>query len=198
MYKKLLIPALIVASISSIAFAQDRSGDDKTRSDATQRGNATAPNQYRPDDFPGSNNQSKPTQGNASGTKDVHGSEYRPDDFPGSNNRKDVSRGSPDVQTGAKGTEYRPDDFPGSNNRGPNYRPGRAQRAHDRGAGPRHDLRKGGRLPDEYRGSQYVVSDWRGHHLSKPKRGYQWVQSGDDYLLVATATGLIASVLLSQ
>ena len=72
------------------------------------------------------------------------------------------------------------------------------ERDHDRGAGPRHDLRKGGRLPAEYRGRQYVVDDWRGHRLSAPPRGYHWVQTGGDYVLVAIATGLIANLLLNN
>jgi Ni/Co efflux regulator RcnB len=70
--------------------------------------------------------------------------------------------------------------------------------AQDRGAGPGHDLRRGGRLPSQYRNRQYVVNDWRNHHLSAPPRGYQWVQTGGDYVLVAAATGLIASILLNQ
>ncbi|QJD92961.1 hypothetical protein HH213_24440 [Duganella dendranthematis] len=71
-------------------------------------------------------------------------------------------------------------------------------RRDDRGAGPRHDLRKGGRLPPEYRNRQYVVDDWRGHRLSAPPRGYHWVQTGGDYVLVAITTGIIASLLLSN
>jgi Ni/Co efflux regulator RcnB len=43
-----------------------------------------------------------------------------------------------------------------------------------------------------------VVNDWRGHHLSAPPRGYQWVQTGSDYVLVAITTGIIASLLLSN
>ena len=49
-----------------------------------------------------------------------------------------------------------------------------------------------------YRTRHYVVDDWRGHHLYAPPRGYHWVQSGGDYLLVAVATGIIASILLNQ
>jgi Ni/Co efflux regulator RcnB len=67
-----------------------------------------------------------------------------------------------------------------------------------RGAGPRHDWQRGGRLPNEYRGNQYVVDDWRGHHLSAPPRGYHWVQAGSDYVLAAVATGIILDTLLSQ
>lgn len=67
-----------------------------------------------------------------------------------------------------------------------------------RGAGLEHRFYRGGRLPPEYRGRQYVVDDWRGHHLKQPPRGYQWVQVGGDYVLVAVATGIILSVLLNQ
>jgi Ni/Co efflux regulator RcnB len=67
-----------------------------------------------------------------------------------------------------------------------------------RGAGPDHNFRRGGRLPDEYRDQRYYVSDWRSHHLSAPPRGYQWVQTGSDFVLVAVATGVIASVLLGH
>ncbi|OOG53033.1 RcnB family protein [Polaromonas sp. C04] len=68
----------------------------------------------------------------------------------------------------------------------------------DVGAGPDHNFRRGGRLPNEYRNHQYVVDDWREHHLSAPPRGYQWVQTGGDYVLVAIATGIIAQVLLGH
>jgi Ni/Co efflux regulator RcnB len=67
-----------------------------------------------------------------------------------------------------------------------------------RGAGPRHEFYRGGRLPAEYRGRTYVVNDWRGHNLSAPPRGYHWVQSGSDYVLAAVATGVILDVLLSN
>ncbi|MFZ6645651.1 RcnB family protein [Undibacterium sp. TJN25] len=68
----------------------------------------------------------------------------------------------------------------------------------DRDNVPRHRFQKGDRLPPEYRGRQYAVDDWRGHHLSAPPRGYHWVQSGGDYVLAAIATGIIASVLLNN
>ncbi|OIQ75181.1 nickel/cobalt homeostasis protein RcnB precursor [mine drainage metagenome] len=68
----------------------------------------------------------------------------------------------------------------------------------ERGAGPDRSFRQGGRLPPEYRSRQYVVDDWRGHHLSAPPRGYHWVQNGSDYLLVAITTGIIMQLLLSN
>jgi Ni/Co efflux regulator RcnB len=72
------------------------------------------------------------------------------------------------------------------------------ERGKGRGAGPNHEYYRGDRLPAEYRHRNYVVDDWRGHHLSAPPRGYQWVQSGGDYILVAIATGIIAQLLLGN
>lgn len=64
------------------------------------------------------------------------------------------------------------------------------------GAGPNHDFHRGGRLPPEYRSRQYVVDDWRAHRLQAPPRGYHWVQTGGDYVLVAIATGVILQLIL--
>ncbi len=66
------------------------------------------------------------------------------------------------------------------------------------GAGPNHDFRRGQRLPDRYRHNQYVVNDWRGHHLRQPPRGYHWVQTGGDYVLAAIATGVIADLIINS
>jgi Ni/Co efflux regulator RcnB len=60
------------------------------------------------------------------------------------------------------------------------------------------EFRRGGYIPYEYRSRQYYVNDWRGHHLSAPPRGYQWVQVGGDYVLIALATGIIANLILNQ
>jgi Ni/Co efflux regulator RcnB len=61
-----------------------------------------------------------------------------------------------------------------------------------------NEFRRGGHIPRELRDRSYVVNDWRGHHLSAPPRGYQWVQVGPDYVLTAIATGLIANLILNQ
>ena len=66
------------------------------------------------------------------------------------------------------------------------------------GAGPDHNFRPGDRLPQQYRNHNYVVNDWRAHRLSAPPPGYQWVQTGADYVLIAIATGLIVQLLLSN
>ncbi len=72
-----------------------------------------------------------------------------------------------------------------------------AQRRDERGAGPNHSYHRGDRLPAEYRHRQYVVNDWRSHRLSAPPRGYHWVQTGGDYVLVAIASGIILQLFLN-
>ena len=67
-----------------------------------------------------------------------------------------------------------------------------------RGGGPRHDMRRGQRLSQEYRSNRYVVSDWRERRLNAPPRGHHWVRAGNDYVLAAIATGVIAQVLFSN
>ncbi|MBX3658838.1 MAG: RcnB family protein [Ramlibacter sp.] len=60
------------------------------------------------------------------------------------------------------------------------------------------EWRRGGHIPPQYRSRQYVVTDWRAHHLYAPPRGHEWVQVGSDYVLIAIATGVITSLLLAQ
>ncbi len=72
------------------------------------------------------------------------------------------------------------------------------RRWEQRGAGPNHNYYRGGRMPIQYRSYQYVVEDWRGHGLRTPPRGHHWVQSGNDYVLVAIATGIILELMLSR
>jgi Ni/Co efflux regulator RcnB len=76
--------------------------------------------------------------------------------------------------------------------------PSWANNRHDRYPDGSRRWNRGDRLPPEYRDRQYVVSDWRGHRLSAPPAGHQWVQSGSDYLLVAIASGLIAQLLANR
>lgn len=77
-------------------------------------------------------------------------------------------------------------------------RRGPPDRHDERGAGPGHAFHRGDRLPPEYRNRQYVVNDWRSHRLSAPPRGYQWVQTGGDYVLAAIGTGIILQLFLGN
>lgn len=115
---------------------------------------------------------------------------YRGDDDrrgPPQQQRHDGWQGRDQGRDQGRGQGYRQPQPP----RGPGY-------AAERGVGPDFRYHRGDRFPPEYRGRQYVVDDWRGHHLNAPPRGYHWVQSGGDYVLVAIATGVIASILLNH
>ncbi|UVH57387.1 RcnB family protein [Variovorax paradoxus] len=63
---------------------------------------------------------------------------------------------------------------------------------------PHAEWRRGGRVPAEYRGRNYVVQDWRAYRLQQPPRGYQWVGVGGDFVLAAIATGVIANIIAGQ
>jgi Ni/Co efflux regulator RcnB len=59
--------------------------------------------------------------------------------------------------------------------------------------------RRGQRLSVAQR--RWRVNDWQRRGLRAPPRGYYWVRENNnsgDYILVAAATGLIASILASQ
>jgi len=49
--------------------------------------------------------------------------------------------------------------------------------------------RRGGYLPPAYQ--QFVVQNPAAFHLRRPPSGYNWVQVGNQYLLVSSGTGLI-------
>lgn len=66
-----------------------------------------------------------------------------------------------------------------------------------RSASPRYDIYRGRYLPNAYHGDRYVVRDYHRYNLGAPPRGTHWVRAGNDYLLVALATGIIAQVLLN-
>ena len=118
------------------------------------------------------------------------------------------NQGDRDHGNDTRGNGNRGNDNRGNDNRGGDHRDGYAARGGRdanyggghrwNGAGPDHSWRRGDRLPDRYRNNQYVVNDWRGHHLRQPPRGYHWVQSGSDYVLAAVATGVIADLIINS
>jgi Ni/Co efflux regulator RcnB len=56
---------------------------------------------------------------------------------------------------------------------------------------PSHEWRHG----DRYTGSRRVVSNWSRYHANPPPQGYEWVQDGNELVLISITTGIIASVL---
>lgn len=53
-----------------------------------------------------------------------------------------------------------------------------------------HQWREG----DRYNGARHQV-DWRSHHLRQPPNGYEWVQNGNDYVLIAIGSGIVAGII---
>jgi Ni/Co efflux regulator RcnB len=47
---------------------------------------------------------------------------------------------------------------------------------------------------DHYNGGRQAV-DWHQHHLHQPPSGYEWVQSGNQFVMIAVTTGIIASII---
>jgi len=61
-----------------------------------------------------------------------------------------------------------------------------------------HRWNRGQRFDARYAQNYRVVSNWqqyRGRRLYAPPRGYHWVRSGNDAVLVAITSGLIGAVL---
>mgnify|MGYP002621332817 CR=1 FL=1 len=54
--------------------------------------------------------------------------------------------------------------------------------------------KKGGK----YAGKGARVSDHRRHNLKAPPKGHRWVRDGNDFLLVAIGTGIIASIVTGR
>jgi len=46
-----------------------------------------------------------------------------------------------------------------------------------------------------YDGSRRVVNNWQYYHLHQPPHGYEWVQDGSQFVLIAVASGIIADVI---
>ncbi|NKI99255.1 RcnB family protein [Novosphingobium sp. SG707] len=87
-------------------------------------------------------------------------------------------------------------DGPGDH-RGPDNRGGHDYRG-PQGHGPSAfvQFRKGERF-DRRRAPNYAVVDYhRYRRLGPPPRGYQWVRSGNDAVLVAITTGIVARVIV--
>lgn len=76
---------------------------------------------------------------------------------------------------------------------------GNAQRANvygpNRNAVVNHRWAKGQRFDRRQANNYRVINNYRGYRLNAPPRGYQWVQSGNDAVLIAITSGLIGAVI---
>ncbi len=50
---------------------------------------------------------------------------------------------------------------------------------------------------DHYDGNRAVVSDWNHYHVRRPPSGYEWVHDGNQLVMIAIGTGLVASALVN-
>lgn len=48
---------------------------------------------------------------------------------------------------------------------------------------------------DRFTGHREVVSDWGRYHVRRPPSGYEWVHDGNQLVMIAIGTGLVASAL---
>jgi Ni/Co efflux regulator RcnB len=62
------------------------------------------------------------------------------------------------------------------------------------GQGYRH-WRKGERFDRRYATNYRVIDNYRSYRLAPPPRGYHYVRSGNDAVLVGITTGIIAGVI---
>lgn len=70
----------------------------------------------------------------------------------------------------------------------------------------KHDLRRyndhrnqwsrGKSLPRQYRGNS--VRNYKQYRLSQPPRGHQWVRVNNEFLLINTVSGIIASIVYGR
>ena len=76
-------------------------------------------------------------------------------------------------------------------------RPGNGQyNGWGRDRGMSHRWNRGERMGyNDWNGAQRV--DYRRYNLRQPPRGYEWRRQNNQYILVAVATGLIASIILN-
>lgn len=58
-----------------------------------------------------------------------------------------------------------------------------------------HRWAKGQRFDRRQATNYRVVNNYRDYRLSPPPRGYQWVRSGNDAVMIALASGIIGAVI---
>lgn len=80
--------------------------------------------------------------------------------------------------------------------RGKPPKPDRHDNGHHNARG--HAFGRGRPLPGEYRGRQYVVTDYRRYRLPPPARHQHWVRVGPDFVLVVATSGLIVNVVFGR
>jgi Ni/Co efflux regulator RcnB len=65
----------------------------------------------------------------------------------------------------------------------------------NRNAVANHRWAKGQRFDRRQATNYRVINNYSGYRLNAPPRGYQWVQSGNDAVLIALTSGIIGAVI---
>ena len=65
----------------------------------------------------------------------------------------------------------------------------------NRNAVANHRWAKGQRFDRRQATNYRVINNYSGYRLNAPPRGYQWVQSGNDAVLIAITSGIIGAVI---
>lgn len=58
-----------------------------------------------------------------------------------------------------------------------------------------HRWAKGQRFDRRQASNYRVINDYRNYRLNTPPRGYQWVRSGNDAVMIALTSGIIGAVI---
>ncbi|CAH0349987.1 hypothetical protein SPH9361_00882 [Sphingobium sp. CECT 9361] len=58
-----------------------------------------------------------------------------------------------------------------------------------------HRWAKGQRFDRRQATNYRVINDYRNYRLNTPPRGYQWVRSGNDAVMIALTSGIIGAVI---
>jgi Ni/Co efflux regulator RcnB len=61
-------------------------------------------------------------------------------------------------------------------------------------AGNNHQWHHG----DHYTDHREVVQNWNHYHLRQPPQGYEWVQDGSQFVLIAVTSGIIADIIANS
>lgn len=156
------------------------------------------------------------------GTKELNQEVYHEkDDFSGSNfilcaERPGLCRGPNDGhrpgqptvwQNGPDHDGHAPQGGPDAHHQGDHDQHGLDREGHDKRDLARHeqdhfawrgnDFRKGHPAPAPFRGDEYRVRDWSDRGLPPPPEGHHWSYIDGNYVLIAAATGIITSILVS-
>jgi len=217
--KRILIAAAALSVLATAGAASAQSygapqGNDRyERQDDRSGQRGTQPNerggrQDRGDNPRGDNDRGDTPRGDQGRGDQGRGDQGRGDQGRGDQGRGDQGRGDhgrgdhADRGNRHDGDRYGRGDYRDGRYNGPGYGQWAHRSPHRYHAGryqaPRgyyaRTWRRGEYLPPVYRGRGYYV-DYRAYRLPPPPRGYGYYRHGDDVILTAIATGLIASVV---